>query len=146
MTSLVAICSNTRQSGLVARRAPASATLDEIADSLSNNARLVELRGRHLALAPEVVEAFQRAIAELQSPDAELTTEVTAALLGISRPTLIRLLDTGAIPYRRTQGTRGHRRIGRRDALAYLRADLEQRRKALDELAADAEAFGFFDT
>ena len=31
------------------------------------------------------------------------------------------------------------------DALAYLRAGLEQRRRALDELAADAEAFGFFD-
>jgi excisionase family DNA binding protein len=130
----------------MARIATAPATLDELADTLSNGPRLVDRRGRQLALAPEVVEAFQHAIAELQSPDTELTTEAAATLLGISRPTLIRLLDTGAIPYRRTQGTRGHRRIRRSDAVTYLRADLEQRRKALDELAADAEAFGFFDT
>ncbi len=31
------------------------------------------------------------------------------------------------------------------DALAYLHADLERRRRALDELAADADAFGFFE-
>ncbi len=126
--------------------ATVSATLDELADTLSHSPRLVDQRGRQLALAPEVVEAFQHAISELQSPDAELTTEAAAALLGISRPTLIRLLDTGAMPYRRTQGTRGHRRIRRSDAVIYLRADLQQRRNALDELAAEAEAFGFFDT
>ena len=77
--------------------------------------------------------------------EAELTTEAAAILLRISRPALNRLLDTGAMPYRRTHGTRGHRRIRRSDALAYLRADLERRGVALDELAADAEAFGFFD-
>ena len=66
-------------------------------------------------------------------------------MLGVSRPTLIRLLDTGALAHRRTQGTRGHRRIRRKDALAYLRADLERRRHALDELSADAGAFGLFD-
>ena len=121
------------------------ATLDELAASLTAGTQLVDRRGRHFALSPEVVEAFQDAIAELQSPTDELTTEETAVLLGVSRPTLIRLLDTGALAHRRTQGTRGHRRIRRKDALAYLRADLERRRHALDELAADAEAFGFFD-
>ena len=121
------------------------ATLDELAASLTKGTHLVDRRGRHLTLAPEVVEAFQDAIAELQSPTDELTTEETAKLLGVSRPTLIRLLDTGALPHRRMQGTHGHRRIRRKDALAYLRADLERRRHALDGLAADAEAFGFFD-
>ncbi len=43
-----------------------------------------------------------------------------------------------------TTGSAG--RIRRSDAVTDLRADLEQRRKALDGLAADAEAFGFFDT
>ena len=78
--------------------------------------------------------------------EAGLTTEAAATLLGISRPTLIRLLDIGVLQYRRTHGTRGHRRIRRSDALTYLRADLERRGKALDEIAVDAEAFGFFDT
>ena len=81
----------------------------------------------------------------LQTIASELTTQEAARLIGVSRPTLIRLLDTGAVPFRRTNGTHGHRRIARRDALAYLRADLQRRRHALDELAADADAFGFFD-
>ncbi len=75
----------------------------------------------------------------------ELTTQETARLIGVSRPTLIRLLDTGALAFRRTNGTHGHRRISRRAALAYLRADLQRRRHALDELAVDAEALGFFE-
>ena len=75
----------------------------------------------------------------------DLTTEEAAKLIGVSRPTLIRLLDSGAIPYRRTNGDQGHRRISRRAVLDHLRVDLARRRQALDELAADAEAFGFFD-
>ena len=124
---------------------PNPPTLDELAASLTIEAHLVDRRGRHLSLAPEVVEAFQDALVELRSPSDELTTEETAKLLGVSRPTLIRLIDTGALAHRRTQGTRGHRRIRRIDALAYLRADLEMRRLALDELAAYADTFGFFD-
>ena len=131
----------------MARSSPLAkvATLDELAASLTAGTQLVDQRGRRLTLGSEVVEAFRDAIAQLQSPTDELTTEETAVLLGVSRPTLIRLLDTGALAHRRTQGTRGHRRIRRKDALAYLRSDLERRRHALDELAADAEAFGFFD-
>ena len=61
------------------------ATLDELAVSLTTGTQLVDLRGRHLTLAPEVVEAFQEAIAELQSPTDDLTTEETAVLLGVFR-------------------------------------------------------------
>ena len=122
------------------------ATLDELTQLLDGDARLVDRRGGQVILSADVVEAFQGAIAELRSPSSdEFTTQESAKLLGVSRPTLIRLLDTGVIPYRRTRGDRGHRRIRRRDALAYLHADLEQRRRALDELAADADAFGFFE-
>ena len=125
---------------------PKPATLDELTKLLGGDARLVDGRGRQVILSSEVVEAFQGAIAELRSPGSDdLTTQESAKLLGVSRPTLIRLLDTGALPFRRTHGERGHRRIRRRDALAYLHADLERRRRALDELAADADAFGFFE-
>ena len=122
------------------------ATLDELTQLLDSDARLVDRRGRQLILSTDVVEAFQGAIAELRSHGSDdLTTQESAKLLGVSRPTLIRLLDTGVLPYRRTNGDKGHRRIRRRDALAYLHADLERRRRALDELAADADAFGFFE-
>ena len=120
--------------------------LDELLTMLDSDTRLVDADGHEIALGEDVAEAFQAAIAEMRVRDTdELTTQEAARLIGVSRPTLIRLLDTGAVAFRRTNGTHGHRRISRRDALAYLRADLERRRRALDELAADAEAFGFFD-
>lgn len=120
--------------------------LDELLAMLDADARLVDGDGHEIALGEDVAEAFQAAIAEMRAGDTdELTTQEAARLIGVSRPTLIRLLDTGVLAFRRTNGTHGHRRISRRDALAYLRADLQRRRQALDELAADAEAFGFFD-
>jgi excisionase family DNA binding protein len=123
-----------------------AAQLDELLTMLDADARLVDADGREIALGEDVAEAFQAAIAEMLAADTDdLTTQQAARLIGVSRPTLIRLLDHGALAYRRTNGTSGHRRISRRDALAYLRADLQRRRDALDELAADAEAFGLFD-
>lgn len=120
--------------------------LDELLTMLDADTRLVDATGHEIALGEDVAEAFQAAIAEMRSRDTdELTTQQAARLIGVSRPTLIRLLDSGAVAFRRTNGTHGHRRIARRDALAYLRADLQRRRHALDELAADAEAFGLFD-
>ena len=120
--------------------------LDELLTMLAADTRLVDADGHEIALGEDVAEAFQAAIAEMRVRDTdELTTQEAARLIGVSRPTLIRLLDTGAVAFRRTNGTHGHRRISRRGALAYLRSDLQRRRRALDELAADAEAFGYFD-
>jgi excisionase family DNA binding protein len=121
--------------------------LDELLTMLDAGTRLVGADGHEIALDEDIAEAFQAAIAQMRGRDNdELTTQQAARLMGVSRPTLIRLLETGAIPFRRTNGSHGHRRIARRDALAYLRADLQRRRDALDELARDAEAFGLFDS
>lgn len=120
--------------------------LDQLLTMLDAGARLVGADGSEVELGDEVAEAFQAAVAELRVRDAaDLSTEEAARIIGVSRPTLIRLLDSGAVAFRRTHGATGHRRIARRDALGYLRADIERRRRALDELAADAEAFGFYD-
>ena len=120
--------------------------LDELLTMLDADTRLVDPDGHEITLGEDVAEAFQAAIAELRVRTTdELTTQQAARLIGVSRPTLIRLLDTGTVAYRRTNGAQGHRRISRHDALNFLRADLQRRRHALGELAADAEAFGFFD-
>lgn len=70
---------------------------------------------------------------------AELTTQEAAQLLNISRPTLIQLLDQGALPHRRV-GT--HRRVRFDAVMAYKRRLHDDRKAALAELAAYDQEIG----
>jgi excisionase family DNA binding protein len=70
---------------------------------------------------------------------AELTTQEAANLLNISRPYLNKLLDRGDIPHHKV-GT--HRRVRFEDLEKFRRHREVERRKALEELAAQAQQLG----
>lgn len=67
---------------------------------------------------------------------AELTTQEAANLLNISRPYLIKLLETHQIPFHKV-GT--HRRILFADLLTFKEKSHRESQKALDELTQQAQ-------
>jgi hypothetical protein len=110
----------------------------------------VELRIRRrggqdetLILPPAAVSAVETLLARLLSgervavlaEDQELSPTEASAILGISRPLVVLRMDRGDLPFRYVGK---HRRALLRDVLA-LKAKLDARQKALDELAEDTE-------
>lgn len=77
----------------------------------------------------------------LRSPN-DLTTEQAAAVLGVSRPTVVRLVESGKVPARKV-GT--HRRLTLGDVLAYREATARRRGKALDQMVREAEELKLYD-
>ena len=83
----------------------------------------------------DVVDVLARGQAVTVAPEeTKLTTQEAADRLGISRPTLVRLLEQQKIPY--TQPGR-HRRVELADVLAFQEAEHERRSRILDEIARD---------
>ena len=96
-----------------------------------------------VALLRDILEAMAAGHGITLIPQhAELTTVEAADILHVSRPYLIKLLETGEIPFHKVGR---HRRIRREDVMAYKEA-IDQRREAvLDELVAESQELGLYD-
>lgn len=91
----------------------------------------------------DVVTAMAQGKAVTVAPHhATLTTQHAADLLGVSRPTLVKLLENGEIPY--TQPGR-HRRLHLSDVLDYRNQVRRERDRHLDELADLSDEAGLYD-
>jgi excisionase family DNA binding protein len=113
-------------------------------------ARLVGPQGEEIDIPAElcevlrdVVDALLQGVAISIAPhNTMLTTQEAADLLNISRPTLVRLLTEGEIPYM----MRGcHRRVLLRDVLDHQERTRVERQRVLDEMVAEGEADGLYD-
>jgi excisionase family DNA binding protein len=90
----------------------------------------------------QVVEALREGKVITVVPRMQrLTTQEAADFLGVSRPTLVKLLEQGKIPY--DQPGR-HRRIMFSDLLKYVERRREEQRAALDRMTEDASAAGIY--
>ena len=103
--------------------------------------------GETLELPPSVISVLHQALlataagrrVTVVQEAHELSTHQAAEVLNVSRPFLIKLLDHGAIPYRRVGR---HRRI-RADDLAAYKAGIDRERDAvLAALVTDAQKQG----
>jgi excisionase family DNA binding protein len=133
----------------------------DVASLVDVSRSLEELRGSAILLGPDgqriplpveayqvllkVVDAMRAGKAITITPmDQQLTTQQAADLLGISRPTFVKLLVRGEIPYEQPTGSR-HRRVRLRDVLDYQRRNRVGRRATLDKLTAEAAEAGLYD-
>lgn len=97
----------------------------------------VELPAELYRMLRQVVEALRQGFAVTVAPLVQtLTTQQAADLLGVSRPTVIKLLDESRIPFERV-GT--HRRILLRDLLAYREQRRAEQYAALEATAVDLD-------
>jgi excisionase family DNA binding protein len=98
----------------------------------------------HLDVSEDLARLLVRLLAHLADghgavlirKDGELTTQETADLLNVSRPHVVKLIETGKLAAHRV-GT--HRRVRLDDALAYQRRQTADAKAALEELAHEAQ-------
>ena len=113
--------------------------------------RLVLGDGREVTLPDPIVEVLAQVAEALQAGLAvtvapqhlSLSTQEAADLLGISRMTVVRLLECGQIPFDRPGR---HRRIRMTDLLEYRQRQRRHAEQALADMVADTERLGLYDT
>lgn len=91
----------------------------------------------------QVVEVMRQGKATLVAPQGMLlTTQEAADFLGVSRPTLVKLLEEGAVPFEKPNR---HRRVRLQDLLDFQARRRAERRAALNQMTEEAGELGLYD-
>lgn len=130
--------------------AEALAAVEQLLASGHAPLRLVTANGDDAVLPEElgrvlvtVVSTMHRGQAVTLAPRAmRVTTQQAADILGISRPTFIKLLEEGRIPY---ETPNRHRRIRLVDLLNYQLARRSERQESLAEMTREAQDLGLYE-
>jgi len=126
--------------------------LSRFLDQVAQPAALIGPDGQTVGLPMEayrvlidIVRALSQGRAITVAPvDQLLTTQEAADFLGISRPTLVKLLESGRIPFERPTASR-HRRVRLADVVKYQHQSAQERSDALDTMTREAAAAGLYD-
>lgn len=95
----------------------------------------VELPGEVYDVLRQVVDAMRSGLAVTVAPMTQtVSTQQAAEVLGVSRPTVVKLLDEGAMPY---EQVRSHRKILLKDVLDHRERRRDAQHAALDAMADD---------
>ena len=103
----------------------------------------IELPESMFEVLLQVASAMKAGLAVTVAPHhLMLSTQEAADLLRISRTTLVRLLETGVIPFDKPSR---HRKVRLDDLLEYRRRQRSQAEIALADMVADTERLGLYD-
>ena len=119
-------------------------------DTSSESVTLLSPDGERILLPREILDVLSNVVKAMAEGQAvviapvhqRLTTQEAADLLGISRPTFVKLLEEGKIPYERPGR---HRRVRLVDVLDYRNHRSTERRAALDRMVEIAEQSGMYE-
>jgi excisionase family DNA binding protein len=112
--------------------------------------QLLDANGQAIPLPASLERVLHQAACHLARDEAltlipvakDLTTQQAADLLNVSRPYLVKLLESGALPFHKTGS---HRRVPLAALLAYKRQRDEERERTLDELTRLNQDMGLYD-
>ncbi|MBI1759304.1 MAG: helix-turn-helix domain-containing protein [Actinobacteria bacterium] len=119
-------------------------------DAASGGTRLVAADGHEIELPDglldvlvQVAVAMRAGLAVTVAPHhLTLSTQEAADLLGVSRMTVVRLLDAGQIPFEQPGR---HRRLRLVDVLEHQDRQRRHAEQALSDMVADSELLGLYD-
>lgn len=125
-----------------------AATLKEITEASGSATTLVfQVEGKSISVPGRAVKLLEKVLEEMGEGNAvriasvahELTTQEAADHLNVSRPHLVKLLETGKIPFKKVGS---HRKVLLEDVQKYESDLKEIRRKGLEFLVKEAQEMG----